>query len=115
MTKVQSFAITPLYLPLTAMLVLLPAPFLSTQRRARAFSHAPAPVHSPLSQIPNPSQFSTPGRMTMAQTLALSPAFLNTPPSNPALVNKFRLRGSVTDPAQPRRRATFGQVSVTSS
>ena len=53
--------------------------------------------------------------MTMEQTLALSPGYLSTPPSKPALVNKFKLRGSVTDPAQPRRRATFGQVSVTRS
>ncbi|CAL1709165.1 unnamed protein product [Somion occarium] len=93
---------------------LLPAPFLSTQRRARALSYAQPQIHStPLAQIPNPSQLSTPGRMTFAQSLALSPAFLNTPPPKPAVANQFRLRGSVTDPAQTRRRPAFGQLQNT--
>ncbi|PCH45064.1 hypothetical protein WOLCODRAFT_133474 [Wolfiporia cocos MD-104 SS10] len=76
---------------------LLPAPFLSTQRRARAFSHA----HVPLSQIPDPTQVCTPGR-----ALQRLPGILNTPPPQPA----FRLRGSVTDPPQTRRRPAFEQT-----
>ncbi|GJE86652.1 RING-finger domain-containing protein [Phanerochaete sordida] len=90
---------------------LLPAPFLSSQRRARAFTTVQPPVAaSPLIQIPNP-QLSTPARASLVQTYALSPAYLNTPPPNPALFNKIRLRGTVTDPAQTRRRPAFGQMS----
>ena len=89
---------------------LLPAPFLSAHRRARAFTTIQPPVAaSPLVQIPNP-QLSTPARASHAQSFALSPAFLNTPPPNPALFNKIRLRGTVTDPAHTRRRPAFGQV-----
>ncbi|EKM56936.1 uncharacterized protein PHACADRAFT_183503 [Phanerochaete carnosa HHB-10118-sp] len=90
---------------------LLPAPFLSSQRRGRAFTTIQPPVAaSPLSPIPNP-QLSTPARASIVQSFTLSPAFLNTPPPNPALFNKIRLRGTVTDPAHTRRRPVFGQVS----
>ncbi|THH32550.1 hypothetical protein EUX98_g1634 [Antrodiella citrinella] len=87
---------------------LLPAPYLSTstQRRARALSQAPI---GPLSQIPNPTQLSTPGRVPLGQSFSLSSGFLNTPPPKPDVLNKYRLRGTVTDPAQTRRRPPFGQ------
>ncbi|EMD31900.1 hypothetical protein CERSUDRAFT_119204 [Gelatoporia subvermispora B] len=75
---------------------LLPAPFLSTHRRARAHSQAQAP----LSQIHDPVQFSTPSRPVHS-------GILNTPPPQPL----FRLRGSVTDPAHTRRRPAFEQNS----
>lgn len=39
-----------------------------------------------------------------------SPQMMNTPPPNPLVFNKYRLRGTVTDPAQTRRRPPFGQV-----
>ncbi|KAI0826455.1 hypothetical protein BC629DRAFT_1434869 [Irpex lacteus] len=91
---------------------LLPAPFLSTQRRARAFTQAlPQAPSMSLGPIASPVQMSTPARGPRAQSFALSPAFLNTPPPNPDLLSKFRLRGTVTDPAQTRRRPGFGQVS----
>ncbi|KZT10477.1 uncharacterized protein LAESUDRAFT_644997 [Laetiporus sulphureus 93-53] len=77
---------------------LLPAPSLFSQRRARAFSHATAP----LSQIPDPTQAYTPIRASRL------PGILNTPPPQPS----YRLRGSVTDPAQPRRRPTFEQSEL---
>lgn len=97
---------------LDILAALLPAPFLSTQRRARALSQAQPQVSSgPLAQIPNPTQFHTPGRIPLGQTFSLSPGFLNTPPPKPAVLNKYRLRGSVTDPAHTRRRPAFGQVS----
>lgn len=101
----------------TDMLVaLLPAPFLSTQRRARALSQAQLQASAgPLTQIPNPTQISTPGRVTLGQTFPLSPGFLNTPPPKPNLLNKYRLRGTVTDPAHTRRRPAFGQVSSRTS
>ncbi|KAI0795443.1 hypothetical protein C8Q75DRAFT_803329 [Abortiporus biennis] len=89
---------------------LLPAPFLSNHRRARALSQVLAQSQSsPLVQIPNPTQLSTPARAPLAQSFTLSPAYLNTPPPKPELANKYRLRGSVTDPAQTRRRPPFGQ------
>ncbi|TCD68741.1 hypothetical protein EIP91_009887 [Steccherinum ochraceum] len=90
---------------------LLPAPFLSTQRRARALSQAQSHAIAPLTQIPNPAQLSTPGRVPLGQTFPLSPGFMNTPPPKPSLLNKYRLRGTVTDPAHTRRRPAFGQVS----
>ncbi|CCM05864.1 uncharacterized protein FIBRA_08100 [Fibroporia radiculosa] len=76
---------------------LLPAPFLSTQRRARAFTH----TQVPFAQIPDPTQLATPNRSFRA------PSVINTPPPQPG----FRLRGSVTDPAHTRRRPAFGQVT----
>ncbi|OCH93331.1 hypothetical protein OBBRIDRAFT_725078 [Obba rivulosa] len=75
---------------------LLPAPFLSTHRRARAHSQAQVP----LSQIHDPVQLSTPSR-------PMHSGILNTPPPQPL----FRLRGSVTDPAHTRRRPAFEQNS----
>ncbi|KAI0694216.1 hypothetical protein BC835DRAFT_1533943 [Cytidiella melzeri] len=91
---------------------LLPAPFLSTQRRARAFTQALPHVPAlPLAPMSNPMQMSTPARAPRARPFALSPAFLNTPPPNQDLLKKFRLRGSNTDPAQTRRRPAFGQAS----
>ncbi|KAI0698464.1 hypothetical protein BC835DRAFT_1413050 [Cytidiella melzeri] len=91
---------------------LLPAPFLSTQRRARAFTQALPHVPAlPLAPMSNPMQMSTPARAPRAQPFQLSPAFLNTPPPNQDLLKKFRLRGSNTDPAQTRRRPAFGQAS----
>ncbi|KAI0088830.1 hypothetical protein BDY19DRAFT_149916 [Irpex rosettiformis] len=91
---------------------LLPAPFLSTQRRARAFTQAlPQAPNMSLGPISSPVQMSTPARAPRVQSFTLSPEFLNTPPPNPALLNKFRLRGTMTDPAQTRRRPAFEQVS----
>ncbi|KAF7797063.1 hypothetical protein EIP86_008255 [Pleurotus ostreatoroseus] len=90
---------------------LLPAPFLSGQRRARAFTHSQPQVTSPLQQIPNPSQLSTPARASHSQAFMFSPQVMNTPPPNPIIFNKYRLRGTVTDPAHTRRRPPFGQSS----
>ncbi|KAH9831159.1 uncharacterized protein C8Q71DRAFT_861894 [Rhodofomes roseus] len=77
---------------------LLPAPFLSSQRRARAFSQTQAP----LSQITDPAQLCTPSRVIR------QPTVLDTPPPQPG----FGLRGSVTDPARLRRRPTFEQTDL---
>ncbi|KAI0746860.1 hypothetical protein C8Q80DRAFT_1104631 [Daedaleopsis nitida] len=76
---------------------LLPAPFLSSQRRARALSHAPAPLVPVIDNL----QMATPNRSIR------SVGILNTPPPQPG----YRLRGSVTDPAHTRRRPTFEQTS----
>jgi hypothetical protein len=35
---------------------------------------------------------------------------MSTPPPNRALVRQLKLKGSWTDPAQPRRREAFGAV-----
>ncbi len=37
---------------------------------------------------------------------------MSTPPPNRALARQLKLKGSVTDPAQPRRREAFGSVSI---
>ncbi|KAI0635245.1 hypothetical protein C8Q77DRAFT_1054363 [Trametes polyzona] len=75
---------------------LLPAPFLSNQRRARALSHAYAPL-IPVAE----NALATPNRSVP------SIGIMNTPPPQPG----YRLRGSVTDPAHTRRRPTFEQTS----
>lgn len=86
------------YWSLTAVsIALLPAPFLSSQRRARAQSHAQAPLLPVVDNV----QLATPNRSTR------SVGIFNTPPPQPA----YRLRGSVTDPAHTRRRPAFEQVS----
>ncbi|KAJ3558259.1 hypothetical protein NM688_g1028 [Phlebia brevispora] len=90
---------------------LLPAPFLSGQRRTRAFTHSQPQVTSPLQQITNPTQLSTPARPSQSQSFVFSPQVMNTPPPNPIIFNKYRLRGTVTDPAHTRRRPAFGQTS----
>ncbi|RDX54593.1 hypothetical protein OH76DRAFT_1397941 [Lentinus brumalis] len=76
---------------------LLPAPFLSSQRRARAFSHAQAPLIPVMENM----QMATPNRSVR------SVGILNTPPPQPS----YHLRGSVTDPAHTRRRPAFEQTS----
>ncbi|KAI1798132.1 hypothetical protein LXA43DRAFT_876352 [Ganoderma leucocontextum] len=76
---------------------LLPAPFLSSQHRARALSHA----HAPLVTVADNAQLATPNRSIR------SVGILNTPPPQPG----YRLRGSVTDPAHTRRRPAFEQTS----
>ncbi|KAH9896942.1 hypothetical protein C8Q73DRAFT_728358 [Cubamyces lactineus] len=75
---------------------LLPAPFLSNQRRARALSQAYAPL-IPVAE----NALATPNRSIQ------SIGMMNTPPPQPG----YRLRGSVTDPAHTRRRPTFEQTS----
>ncbi|KAL1943938.1 hypothetical protein VTO73DRAFT_3756 [Trametes versicolor] len=75
---------------------LLPAPFLSNQRRARALSHAYAPL-VPVTQ----NALATPNRSIPNMGI------MNTPPPQPG----YRLRGSVTDPAHTRRRPIFEQTS----
>ncbi|KAF4616504.1 hypothetical protein D9613_008773 [Agrocybe pediades] len=42
-------------------------------------------------------------------------SIMSTPPPNRALASKLRLKGSLTDPAQPRRRETFGHLSTPSA
>ncbi|KAI0711189.1 hypothetical protein C8T65DRAFT_647830 [Cerioporus squamosus] len=76
---------------------LLPAPFLSSQRRARALSHAQAPLVPVMENL----QLATPNRSIR------SAGILNTPPPQPS----YHLRGSVTDPAHTRRRPAFEQTS----
>ncbi|KAI0372029.1 hypothetical protein BV20DRAFT_940669 [Pilatotrama ljubarskyi] len=74
---------------------LLPAPFMSNQRRARALSQA-----YPLVPVAE-NALATPNRSLPSMGI------MNTPPPQPG----YRLRGSVTDPAHTRRRPTFEQTS----
>jgi hypothetical protein len=75
---------------------LLPPPFLTSQRRARAHSQA-APPRVPLS----PQILRTPGRRTLA--------VLNTPPPRLS-TDRFASKGCLTDPPHPRRRPSFNHV-----
>ncbi|KAI8986901.1 hypothetical protein BD414DRAFT_487416 [Trametes punicea] len=75
---------------------LLPAPFLSNQRRARALSQA----CSPLIPVAD-NALATPNRSVQ------SVGVMNTPPPQPG----YGLRGSVTDPAHTRRRPAFEMTS----
>ncbi|KAI0646377.1 hypothetical protein C8Q79DRAFT_962291 [Trametes meyenii] len=75
---------------------LLPAPFLSNQRRTRALSQAYVPFHPVVENV-----LATPNRSV--PTIGI----MNTPPPQPG----YRLRGSVTDPAHTRRRPPFEQPS----
>ena len=77
---------------------LLPPPFLSTQRRARAQSQA-LPPRAPLS----PQVLRTPARRTLG--------VLNTPPPARSTAQRFANR-CFTDPPQPRKRPSFGHVST---
>ncbi|KAF8172645.1 hypothetical protein BJ912DRAFT_1025004 [Pholiota molesta] len=89
---------------------LLAAPSFSTHRRLhslpisnrpRAQSHASAPrsrVHPSSPVIPR---------------LPNSLNLMSTPPPNRTLARQLKLKGSLTDPAQPRRREAFGTVSTT--
>ncbi|EPQ53578.1 hypothetical protein GLOTRDRAFT_139764 [Gloeophyllum trabeum ATCC 11539] len=76
---------------------LLPPAFLSTHRRARALSQSNIAVQPASPQIP-----STPDRRTLAD--------LNTPPPKAVNITRLKMKGSMTDPAIPRRRPAFGQV-----
>ncbi|KAJ3986188.1 hypothetical protein F5890DRAFT_1026361 [Lentinula detonsa] len=109
---------------------LLPAPFMSTQRR-RALSHAGSvPQHYP-SMPPNaphsaPKTRSRPPLATLSPVTrrmapsspvqARKPSLVNhqnvmaTPPPNRQLAERLRLKGSLTDPAQLRRRGVYDAV-----
>ncbi|KAF8970368.1 hypothetical protein BDZ97DRAFT_1902071 [Flammula alnicola] len=89
---------------------LLAPPFLSTHRRLnslpttsrpRAQSHASLPTSRIASLSPIASRTTDPNLMS-------------TPPPNRTLARQLKLKGSLTDPAQPRRREAFGAVSATS-
>lgn len=111
---------------LTTIVALLPPPFMSYHRRSlsqsaatrpRALSHASMPENnlsncSPMAvrnancTMPLPS---SPVRTRRA--LGAVGNVMSTPPPNRALSAQLKLKGSLTDPAQPRRREAFGAVS----
>ncbi|PPQ65995.1 hypothetical protein CVT26_010655 [Gymnopilus dilepis] len=108
---------------------LLAPPFLSAHRRLnslpitnrpRAQSHAslPSRVHplSPVTSRTNncPSQTSSPlqSRRTVSQSFSHSANVLATPPPNRTLARQLKLKGSLTDPAPPRKREVFGNSST---
>ncbi|KAF9068892.1 hypothetical protein BDP27DRAFT_1421523 [Rhodocollybia butyracea] len=107
--------------------VLLPASFMSTQRR-RALSHAGVPSQYSAS-VSSHAPHSAPRARTRPPLAPLSPVtrrlapsspvqarrpslvnhqnVMSTPPPNRQLAERLRLKGSFTDPAQPRRREAF--------
>ncbi|KAJ3969107.1 hypothetical protein EV361DRAFT_951752 [Lentinula raphanica] len=111
-------------------LALLPAPFMSTQRR-RALSHAGSlPQHTP-SLLPS-APHSAPKARNRPPLATLSPVtrriapsspvqarrpnlvnhqnVMATPPPNRQLAERLRLNGSLTEPAQLRRRDVYDAV-----
>ncbi|KAE9401988.1 hypothetical protein BT96DRAFT_991502 [Gymnopus androsaceus JB14] len=108
--------------------VLLPAPFMSTHRR-RALSHAglapqySMPLHAPhseprarqrppLAPLSPETRRIAPSSPVQARrpSLANHQNVMATPPPNRQLAERLRLKGSFTDPAQPRRREAFDAV-----
>lgn len=86
-------------------LVLLAPPFFhahTVPRRPRAHTLAQPQPESPMSPEMN-VQPQTPARKTLAS--------LNTPPPQASNISRLKAKGSASDPAYPRRRPTFGQVS----
>lgn len=85
--------------------VLLAPPFFhahTVPRRPRAHTLAQPQPESPVSPQIN-VQLQTPARKTLAS--------LNTPPPQASNISRLKAKGSASDPAYPRRRPTFGQVS----
>lgn len=121
-----------LLLLLLRIIVLLPAPFMSTQRR-RALSHAglapqysgsmpsngphsaprarPRPPLAPLSPVTRRMAPSSPVQ-ARRPSLTNHQNVMATPPPNRQLAERLRLKGSLTDPAQPRRREAFDAVCL---
>ena len=114
--------LTPFFLA-----ALLAPPFLTKHRRLnslpnttrpRARSQAslpPAHMH-PLSPITSrtvnrPSQMSSPLQSRRTASMNYSMNLMSTPPPNRALARQLKLKGSLTDPAEPRRREVLGSVS----
>ncbi|KAF8156892.1 hypothetical protein B0H34DRAFT_477464 [Crassisporium funariophilum] len=108
---------------------LLAAPFLSTHRRLnslpvssrpRAQSHAPLPTSrsQPMSPIVTRNsrapQQSSPQNSRRALSSYNNSNLMSTPPPNRILAKQYKLKGSFTDPAQPRRREAFGVVPTPS-
>ncbi|KAJ3878394.1 hypothetical protein F5051DRAFT_230511 [Lentinula edodes] len=107
---------------------LLPAPFMSTQRR-RALSHAglvpqystssDAPYSAPRARGRPPLAPLSPVTRRMAPSSPLQARrsslvnhqnVMATPPPNRQLAERLRLKGSLTDPAQLRRREVYDAV-----
>ena len=86
--------------------------------RPRAVSHGSfytdrsqpqSPAQSQSLSAP-PPQLSSP-LQSRRQYANYSQNALATPPPNRALARQLKIKGSLTDPAQPRRREAFGTVS----
>lgn len=111
--------------PLTDLLALLPPPFMSYHRRSVSASARPRALSAsmPENQAPaaSPSPFAS-RRANVTMPLAASPVrarrpanavsnnLMSTPPPNRALSTELKLKGSLTEPTQPRRREPFGSV-----
>jgi hypothetical protein len=87
---------------------ILPQPFLSTHRRIRSQTQSqnknsalPAPAPAAV-----PEHLRTPDRRTKLTSISS----LNTPPPKSTVLDKIKLQGTMTEPAQPRRRAPYGPV-----
>ncbi|KAJ3507892.1 hypothetical protein NLJ89_g6050 [Agrocybe chaxingu] len=118
---------------LTTEEALLAAPFLSTHRRLssmpvissrpRAQSHAPLPsLHGPpVSPVTSRTVKITPQASSPVQhrralaSFSQSANLLSTPPPNRTLARQLKLKGSLTDPPQPRRREALGNVPISSN
>ncbi|KAF8804517.1 hypothetical protein BYT27DRAFT_7225225 [Phlegmacium glaucopus] len=110
---------------------LLSAPALSNHRRhysvpitgrPRAQSNVSMPTSrtQPFSPITTRSAGRLPQTISPLQPRRNNSSFnhsvnlMSTPPPNRALARQLKLKGSLTDPAQPRRREAFGALSISS-
>ncbi|KAF8998890.1 hypothetical protein BDZ89DRAFT_1251030 [Hymenopellis radicata] len=85
---------------------LLPAPFLSNNRR-RALSQSYTPAMNVNQRMVPTSPLARKNVSTIKNSV------IATPPPNRNLARQLKLKGSLTDPAQTRRREAFGVVSNT--
>ncbi|KIL60917.1 hypothetical protein M378DRAFT_13835 [Amanita muscaria Koide BX008] len=101
---------------------LLPPPFLTNQRRSfvrpRSQTHATI-THTRASSSPtisraNRTPSASPVMPRRSSVLNQSENIMATPPPNRNLSNQLKIKGSLTDPAQPRRREAFGVVRTPS-
>ncbi|KAK2463821.1 hypothetical protein APHAL10511_004126 [Amanita phalloides] len=98
---------------------LLPPPFLSNQRRnlvrPRSQTHAAmAHARTPSSPTMTRTNRAPLSSLVASRRTSQSENLLATPPPNRILSSQFKLKGSFTDPAQPRRREAFGVVRTPS-
>ncbi|KAF5390116.1 hypothetical protein D9757_003827 [Collybiopsis confluens] len=111
---------------------LLPAPFMSTQLRRRAVSHAGLASQYSAAVLPTAPQ-SAPRPRTRPPLAPLSPVIRRMPPSSPVqmrrpslinqsvlvtpppnrhLAERLRFKGSLTEPPQPRKREALDSSDV---
>lgn len=89
----------------------------TTRPRAQSQASLPSAHMHPLSPITSrtvnrATQMSSPLQSRRTASMNYSMNLMSTPPPNRALARQLKLKGSLTDPAEPRRREALGPVSL---